>query len=268
MIRLIATDMDNTLVYPDKQLPLGIFPLIRRLARHGIVFAPASARHYNNLFRMFEPAGEPMAYICDNGAYGEYQGKAFVREALGPEQVDRIVRVCESIPGVSLSLCARNAMYYRVPPPFFTKEDEKPDGLFRMLRLEDLRQAPEPVYRAALYDPANPLCHSLPILRETFGEELSVTATDDVSVDLMKPGVNKGTGLEALQQLLGITPAETMAFGDYYNDLEMLGRAEYSFAVANAIDGVKACCRYTTESNAEEGVLRAIERYLDEQGLE
>ena len=58
-----------------------------------------------------------------------------------------------------------------------------------------------------------------------------------------------------------------MAFGDYYNDIEMLDRAYYSYAVENAEAEVKAHCRFRTESNAACGVLSAIEAYLKENNL-
>ena len=66
MVKLIVTDMDNTLILPDKALPKGIFPLISRLYEKGIRFAAASARHYNVLHQMFGAAASIMGFIRQN----------------------------------------------------------------------------------------------------------------------------------------------------------------------------------------------------------
>ena len=86
-------------------------------------------------------------------------------------------------------------------------------------------------------------------------------------LDIYKPGVNKGTALKKLQEQLGITREETMAFGDQQNDIGMIREAQYSYAVENAEAEVKTHCRFRTESNAACGVLSAIEAYLKENNL-
>lgn len=265
MIKLIVTDMDNTLVLPDKSLPEAIVPLIWRLKENGIVFAAASARHFDILHKAFGEAADDMAYICDNGAYGEADGTVFASEPLTSEEIVRIVDICEEIPDVSLSLAARDRMIYPTGkiPPVRKQNPKSINHLYHHTACDDLRSVEVPIYRATLYDPADPLNHSLPLLKAAFGESMSITATDTVCVDIMKPGIDKGTGLAALQAHLGVTPEETMVFGDYFNDLPMLKRAYYSVAVANAHPDVKEQCRYTTASNADFGVLRTIEAVLD-----
>ncbi|MBQ8734271.1 MAG: HAD hydrolase family protein, partial [Anaerotignum sp.] len=68
----------------------------------------------------------------------------------------------------------------------------------------------------------------------------------------------KGTAVEALQDLWGIAPEETMVFGDQYNDVDMFDRAYYSFAMADAVEGVKKKARFIAGSNNEGGVVKAI----------
>ena len=68
MIRLVACDLDGTLLYPDGQLPAGIFDVIRRLREKGVRFAAASGRQYDNLYRLFAPEAEHMDFLCENGA--------------------------------------------------------------------------------------------------------------------------------------------------------------------------------------------------------
>jgi hydroxymethylpyrimidine pyrophosphatase-like HAD family hydrolase len=78
----------------------------------------------------------------------------------------------------------------------------------------------------------------------------------------MHPDVHKGAAVRTLQRLHGITPGQTMAFGDYLNDLQMLDAAEHSFAMSNAHPQVLARARYTAPSNREHGVVRTLAAVL------
>jgi hydroxymethylpyrimidine pyrophosphatase-like HAD family hydrolase len=82
-------------------------------------------------------------------------------------------------------------------------------------------------------------------------------------LDLMALGVNKGAGLRHVQQQLGISPDQTMAFGDFLNDLEMLDQATYSFAMANAHPLLKARAKFLAPGNTDNGVVRAIKAVFD-----
>ena len=78
-------------------------------------------------------------------------------------------------------------------------------------------------------------------------------------IDITNEGVNKGVAVTALQEFLGISPEETMAFGDYLNDLELLKRASYSYAMKNAQEEVKQVAFYETkDDNNHNGVLKTI----------
>ena len=81
-------------------------------------------------------------------------------------------------------------------------------------------------------------------------------------MDVMEKGVNKGTALAEVQKLLGISKSETAAFGDNQNDLEMIGQAGVSFAVANARDEVKAAASFLVPANNEDGVLLCLRKIL------
>jgi hypothetical protein len=95
-------------------------------------------------------------------------------------------------------------------------------------------------------------------LQELFGKELNIAISGKVWVDCMNPDAGKGNALAHIQKLLGVTPAETMVFGDNCNDIGMLQQADYSYAVANAHPQLKAVARYETGAYWEDGVLRTI----------
>jgi hydroxymethylpyrimidine pyrophosphatase-like HAD family hydrolase len=81
-------------------------------------------------------------------------------------------------------------------------------------------------------------------------------------IDLIIPGCHKAHGIALLQQKWGISDCEVVAIGDSAIDIEMLRRACFSFAMANAVEPVSAVVRFKTESNQDEGALNVIARIL------
>ena len=91
---------------------------------------------------------------------------------------------------------------------------------------------------------------------------LAVILSGEHWVDVMKPGVNKGCAMRGIQQKLGISAAECMAFGDYLNDCELLQAVGESYAMENAHPALKALARHIAPSNDENGVMRVVRERL------
>ena len=89
-----------------------------------------------------------------------------------------------------------------------------------------------------------------------------VTAAMDNNLEINKEGTNKGLGLLQLGKSLGISGEEIMACGDGGNDVEMLKEVGFAIAMANAYDPVKTAADFVTVSNDEDGVAKAIERFV------
>ena len=79
----------------------------------------------------------------------------------------------------------------------------------------------------------------------------------------MPKGINKGTAILDIREKLGISFEETMAFGDYLNDKEMLENVNYSYAMANAHPIIKQVAKYEAPSNDENGVTTVIKQMLN-----
>lgn len=99
-------------------------------------------------------------------------------------------------------------------------------------------------------------------------EGLELVGSLKYNIEINAAGVNKGTGLVALGKYLGIRREEIMACGDGDNDIQMLHEVGFGVAMANAEDAVKVEASYITQSNNEEGVARAIEKFVLKGGHE
>lgn len=82
------------------------------------------------------------------------------------------------------------------------------------------------------------------------------------NMEITRAGVDKGSALDGMCKALGISPDETMAFGDAGNDCPMLEYSKYSFAMENGSDECKASAKYITKSNINDGVAYAINKYV------
>lgn len=96
--------------------------------------------------------------------------------------------------------------------------------------------------------------------------ELELVGSLGYNIEINASGVNKGTGLVKLGELLGIRREEIMACGDGDNDLLMLKEVGFGVAMANATDPVKKAADYITLSNEEDGVAAAIEKFVLREG--
>jgi Cof subfamily protein (haloacid dehalogenase superfamily) len=96
-----------------------------------------------------------------------------------------------------------------------------------------------------------------------FGARMYISKSLPYFLEFAAPGVTKGAGLDFLAEHMGFTRAETVAFGDGENDVELVGWAGYGIAVANAHDRVKAVADWIAPSAQDEGVAQVIDALLD-----
>lgn len=260
MIKLIASDLDGSLLDTDRKLPPGFFELLRELRERDITFVAASGRSYVTLKQTFAEAGNDISFIADNGSCVVEHGEITRKDVLANRYLAEIIEVCEPIPDVKMLFCGVNGTYH-LP---YSKEYSEDIGAYyiNQVVVDDLRDIKDDIYKIAFYDPHNPVNNAFPVINKHFGERFEVIISGQYWMDITNQGVNKGVALNAIQEHLGVTRAETMAFGDFYNDIELLAQAEYSFVMENANPDMRQYGKYLAKSNAEYGVIQAIREYV------
>ena len=265
MIKLIATDMDGTLLDEDKKLPSEFFGILNRLKEKGIAFVIASGRSYVTLYENFRPKSDTLDFICDNGAFVIVDGGITNLDIIEKSRVKEIIQACNDMKNVRILLCGVKGTYH-------ISFDEEFNGHIQSYYInrrvmENLMDVKDDIFKVAICDLEGPQNNSFPALTKLFGEELALQISGSVWMDVMNKGVNKGAALEKIQKKLGITPEETMAFGDFYNDIDLLRKAKYSFVMENANEDMFQYGNFRAKSNAEHGVIKAIEEYIFEKDL-
>lgn len=261
MIKLIAADMDGTLLDNQKRISPRLLPLLEQLLQRGTAFAVASGRQYYNLLEYFPGMEKRIYFLAENSSMIFYQGNLLHMSEIPAPLLQKAVDIIRQTPDTYPIFCTPEGA-------FVEGEDEQlalHAGMYyaRRQTVTDVMQHTARVCKLAAFHPSDaehvcypPLCACHP--------QLNVSLSGQNWVDLMNPGTDKGSGMAFLQRTLGIAPDECAAFGDYLNDAELMGAVKYSYAMANAHPDLKKLCRYDAPSNEEDGVCQILEQWLQQ----
>jgi Cof subfamily protein (haloacid dehalogenase superfamily) len=258
-IRLVVVDLDGTLLDGAGRLPDGTIAVIRALRERGVHVAPASGRQHATIALLFSEVADDLVVIAENGAYVTRDGATVSSHTLDLEWSRGVVRHCRELTarGVDLGvvLCGTSSAWIERTDDAFRTEVER--YYARLTTTDDLTRVDDEVLKLAVHDFGDPTAVTGPDLA-AFCAPQQVVVSGHHWVDVMGAGVHKGLAVRELQRALGITAAQTMAFGDYLNDLEMLAAADHSYAMANAHPSVVRAARHLAPANTDDGVLRTL----------
>jgi Cof subfamily protein (haloacid dehalogenase superfamily) len=259
-IKLIVTDIDGTLLNSSYELSKDFFPIFHRLSAKGIRFAAASGRQYYNLLNRFESIQSEMSFIAENGSYVVEQGKDLLVQELPDALTKDLLMEARHIPDTYTVLCGKNKAYIENTHPAFVDKVklyyDRFEVVENLLAVENDR-----FLKIAICDFAGSEQNSYRYFRDK-SDFLQVKISGSIWLDLSHKMANKGRAIRVLQDKYNITPQETMAFGDYLNDLEMMQEVYFSFAVENAHPSIREAARFLTTSNDEDGVIRILQQLL------
>ncbi len=261
-IRLVVCDMDGTLLDSRSEFPPRFWDLLDELHRRDIEFVPASGRQLARLTSMFESRADHMSFVAENGTLVMNHGTPIQMKTLTPDIVNAVLSTVSSHRDshrVYPVVCGYRSAYINSSTPQFHTEAEKYYAALQMI--DDLSSYDDEVLKIALYDLDDAEESAYPLF-EPFSDTHQVVLAGQHWVDIMDMSATKGTGIDALQTKLGITPDQTVVFGDYLNDLEMYSYATWSFAVSNAHPTIIDTAHYLAPSNDEAGVVTVLEHLL------
>lgn len=260
MIKLIASDMDGTLLTTDKRLPEEFPSVVRALKERGVIFCVASGRQYAALRRDMEELAPDLIFIAENGALMMENDRQLFIDPLSAAELPGIVRAAQGLERVYPVICRANAALVdaSAAPEFIRGMRMYYQDTRVVESLADACGDFHDVCKVAFFDEGDAATHELPVLKERLGDRLSVILSGENWVDVMRPGVSKGRAMRMLQRLKGLTPDNCMAFGDYLNDLELLESVTESYAMENALEEIKRVARHVAPGNDENGVMRVI----------
>lgn len=271
-IKMIGFDLDDTLLTSNKELTLYTKEVLTKAIRQGIVVLPATGRPLCGLteeIRNFQ--GIRYALTANGARLLDMKEGTILYECLVPRETT------EKLLNIFLQYDALVEIYYegvgfaqedklqRIHE-FFPRQAMAEYVLTTRKMVKDVRRKFEETDLPS--DKVQAVFKTLEEKERALKEVLSkVEGIEAVSslgnnIEVNVKGVNKGSSLVRLGEMLGIRREEIMAFGDGENDIAMMEAVGFGVAMENGLDAVKAAARYITASNNEDGVAKAIEKYV------
>jgi len=272
-IKLILTDLDGTLLHSGSHqvstetLAAGEFnrPYFRRikqlLAERGIAFAVVTGKQTERVGEVLGADSQDVWILGDSASRITYNGEVKYQSLIDNALGLQVIATLEAIqPDETIIACTPTAAYILETRPEFERIGVRRSYAV-VKEISDFKQIKEDFVKITVLDVKGRAFETIKGLSQ-YQDRLYLVPSEPMWIDITDYDVHKGTTVRRLQQLLGVTKAETIAFGDGYNDLEMFAEAGTTYAMANAFPEVKAAATHIAPSNDDDGVLKTIEKLL------
>jgi Cof subfamily protein (haloacid dehalogenase superfamily) len=259
-IRLVASDLDGTLLLPDETVSERTRAALAAAKAAGVTVVLVSGRQPRSLGPIAERIGVGGIAICANGAliWDLDAGTILDATPLAAELATRLVHALrDAIPGVLFAVELEGG--FGREPGWAEDPTAVPP---QAIEADALALITGPVIKLLVRHPTLPFEELAERARRAVGDDAVATWAGLRLVEISAAGVTKASALERLCRRLGIDAAEVVAVGDMPNDLPMLDWAGRGVAVANADQAVLQAADEVTASNLDDGVARLLERII------
>ena len=263
VIKLVASDMDGTLLDGQGEVPPETYDLVRRLDAAGIRFVAASGRRLDTLREQFAPVVDRMDFVASNGAQVVVDGKLVDLELFSHAALRRMAHAVDLFDTLHLALFDDTRSYLLDDERCFEREIDK--NLPLPVRAYGVPAPEIGIVKASIYCDDAVMDMAYALARE-LGDEFVFAPSGKHWIDVMQRGVNKATGIEQVLEARGLAFDEVMAFGDSMNDYELLRRVGVSCAMGNGRSAIRQISDRVLGTNLEQSVQKEIAALLAERG--
>lgn len=243
MIKLVASDIDGTLLMAGEQsLRASVFDMIEKLHKKGIMFVAASGRPYCEMKELFRPVVDKMGFVCNDGAMTVIGQRIIDIQSIEPAMAKEALEDIHSRKNCEFLAYSINNAYAK------PKSEEYAQMIKELLYgndviIDSVDEIDSPILKIALYNEFG-IQDVENYFLATYTDKFEVTYAANQWLEFNRLGINKSVGILKFVEEMGISINDTMAFGDSYNDLEMLKVVHHSYAVETAKEEVKRMGKY------------------------
>ena len=256
---MVVSDMDGTLLNSNHEVSNRFFELFEELKKRNILFVAASGRQYASIVHKLEPIKNDILVIAENGALVKDKEQELLVTPIQSHLKNSLLSKIDKVDGAHAMLCGKYNAYFDGKSVPFLEQLKEYYASYEIH--DDFSTVNDEIIKIAVYHNISAEDYIYPAMRD-LKDQIKVKVSGMHWVDLNHTDANKGFALDKLQKRFNITPEETLVFGDYNNDLEMLQKAKYSFAMENAHPDVLKVANYKTSNNDDFGVERILEKLL------
>ena len=254
--------MDGTFLNSQGEYNRDYFlKLWSKLTDNRISFGVCTGKSSARVEALFPEINDEIWILADSATRIKYQGKFLYEQLLDNQIALALIARLQAIHSDQIIIAyTKNAVYIdrNIPKIHKSRVLASYPGA---IEINDFQQITDDFIKVTVYDPASRCLETVQQLAD-FTERAYIVASETQWIDIAAKGVHKGSTVAKLQELLKISPKETAAFGDGWNDLELFAQANFRFAMKNAVEELKNQANFIIPSNDEDGVLQTIELLL------
>lgn len=267
--RLVAVDLDDTLLDNDLRISWRAKQAIRQAGERGIHVTLATGRMFRSAVPYAEELGLNLPLITYQGALvkNSRSGEVLYHRPVPRELVEPVVEVIRSF-GYHLQMYHNDELCMEKLTP--EGEDYSRLAGVGITLVKDLKlYCPQPTKIPVVNYQEDKLDRLAEVLEEGFGSRLYVTKSKPYYLEVMHPHATKGRALQVVAEHFGVPREEVVAIGDSFNDLDMIRYAGLGVVMGNAREDIKRHADYVTRANDDEGVAEVLEQLvLKTKGVE
>lgn len=263
-VKLIAIDMDGTLLNTQKEIPEENIKAIQEATAAGIKIVLCTGRPCSGIVPHFEKLGlSEEEFIIMNNGCSTYETKNWTlleSESLSRSEMEELLQACEDFPGVALTFTGEKSYYVvgNEVPELVSYDAGTVFTEAKARSLEEIFEERQVIFQAMYMAESEPLDAFQNAVQDILNQSYSTVRSQEYIFEVMPQGATKASGLKRLVEKLDINRDQIMALGDAANDLEMLQFVGQSVAMGNASDDIKSLSKYVTLTNDQAGVAYAI----------
>ena len=265
-IKLVVSDMDGTLLNSKGQVSKEFYTVFKALQQQNIEFVAASGRQYYSIVDKLKPIADDIYIIAENGGIAKKGDTTLHHNYFPNEVVFDLITHLRKIEHVYPVICGEKKAYIETKDKNFIQLLSEYYSEYELVN-DLLEIKDDNFFKIAIYHFESSEQYIYPHLKHLH-DDIQVKVSGKHWVDLSHLDTHKGNALKKLQETLNVSENETMVFGDYNNDLEMMKLAYFSYAMENAHPNVKEAARFQTKSNDEDGVEFVLQQLLHRKQLE
>ncbi|MGD1822213.1 MAG: Cof-type HAD-IIB family hydrolase [Pleomorphochaeta sp.] len=266
-IKLICTDIDGTLLNSKKRInPADKLMLQRAWKEKNIPIALVSGRFKSGITFLAKELEIPCIYSCFNGAYVEWENNVIEDTKISLDSLRKVIPTINET-GSTPQIFDLNDYYFN-EDNYWNEQQIGVVGFEGIIgdlnKLIDKWEKEDYVPYKILAKNGDPkaLANTKKALENLNLNGIKIVQSASFILEIIPSTSSKGNTINLLSNYFNIDKSQIMAFGDYDNDIEMLQKAGFSVAMKNATEEVKTIAKYETDTNDNNGIAKAINKYI------
>lgn len=265
MYKLIAIDMDGTLLNEKKEISHRCKEDILKLKEKGISIVLATGRPFHGIL----PYIDELYLLDENDFMVTYNGalvqnvnadKVLKKSPLSLDSYKELYTVSKEL-DINIHALTENSVLTPKNNPYTHIESTINKIPTIEVPIEDIDNSTN-IIKVMFIDDPKRIDTIIPLIPDWVEANYSILRSAPIFLEFLDKGVDKGVGVSLIAKQLGIEPKEVIAIGDAGNDIAMIQYAGLGVAMGNATDDVKSVADYITLTNEEDGVAHVIEKFM------